>query len=53
MPDQEITHLRDRQAIEQRRPDTVDSIVAEITRSDKGMKDLIKMIVLSKIFRTN
>ena len=33
--------------------DTVDSIVAEITRSDKGMKDLIKMIVLSKIFRTN
>ena len=33
--------------------DTVDSIVAEITRSYKGMKDLIKMIVLSKIFRTN
>ena len=32
---------------------TVDSIVAEITRSDKGMKDLIKKIVLSKTFRTN
>ena len=33
--------------------DTVDSIVAEITRSGKGVRDLIKMIVLSKPFLNN
>ena len=42
MPDQEITHLRDRRQLNSGDRDTVDSIVAEITRSDKGMKDLIK-----------
>jgi hypothetical protein len=33
--------------------DTVDSIVAEITRSGKGVRDLIKTIVLSKPFLNN
>ena len=33
--------------------DTVDSIVAEMTRSGKGMRDLIKMIVLSETFLSN
>jgi hypothetical protein len=32
---------------------TVDSIVAEMTRSGKGLRDLIKMIVLSETFLTN
>ena len=32
---------------------TIDSIVGEMTRSGKGMRDLIKMIVLSETFLTN
>lgn len=32
---------------------TVDSIVSEMTRSGKGLRDLIKMIVLSETFLTN
>ena len=33
--------------------DTVDSIVEEMNDSGKGMRDLIKMIVLSETFLTN
>ena len=53
MPDQEITYLRDRKEVNSGDRDTVDSIVEEMNDSGKGMRDLIKMIVLSETFLTN
>ena len=52
VPDQEITYAIGRKLNSGDR-DTVDSIVAEMTRSGKGLRDLIKMIVLSETFLTN